>query len=378
MRPSIRLNPETILENRYKVIRLMTEGENTKVYEGRHIGLDLPVVIKQLRQLYPDPRQAEEQVEQYHAEARLLAKLRHPNLVLVYDTFASEGLPLIIMEMVYGRNLEEIGQLAPKPLSEKRVLQWADQLLEVLEFLHGQFPPVIVRGLQPSNIILDRDGRLRLIDFGLAKAMDERGTRNIVKGIGEDGFAPLEQGAYSKTDERSDLYSLGATLYYLLTKEVPPSATQRALASTEPLVDPRTINETIQESTWHALRRMMALRAGERPANVGEARALFPEPLGATGEGMRVCVECKIPLVVELLDGVEIDRCGECGGVWLDQGELEQLREEFEAYEERTEKLIQTMSLEADPSAVERLQKERDERRPLWESITRLFRFGKS
>ena len=144
MRPSIRLNPETILENRYKVIRLMTEGENTKVYEGRHIGLDLPVVIKQLRQLYPDPRQAEEQVEQYHAEARLLAKLRHPNLVLVYDTFASEGLPLIIMEMVYGRNLEEIGQLAPKPLSEKRVLRWADQLFEVLEFLHGQFPPVIV------------------------------------------------------------------------------------------------------------------------------------------------------------------------------------------------------------------------------------------
>ena len=64
--------------------------------------------------------------------------------------------------------------------------------------------------------------------------------------------------------------------------------------------------------------------------------------------------------------------------MWLDQGELEQLREEFEAYEERTEKLIQTMSLEADPSAVERLQKERDERRPLWESITRLFRFGKS
>ena len=134
---------------------------------------------------------------------------------------------------------------------------------------------MIVRGLQPSNIILDRDGRLRLIDFGLAKAMDERGTRNIVKGIGEDGFAPLEQGAYSKTDERSDLYSLGATLYYLLTKEVPPSATQRALASTEPLVDPRTINETIQESTWHALRRMMALRAGERPANIPPTTGQF-------------------------------------------------------------------------------------------------------
>ena len=122
----------------------------------------------------------------------------------------------------------------------------------------------------------------------------------------------------------------------------------------------------------------MSLRATERPANVAETRALFPEPLGATDTGIRICVECKLPLVVEILDGVEIDRCEECGGVWLDQGELEQLREEFEAYEERTEKLIQTMSLEADPSAVEQLQKERDESRPLWESITRIFRFGKS
>jgi Zn-finger nucleic acid-binding protein len=110
---------------------------------------------------------------------------------------------------------------------------------------------------------------------------------------------------------------------------------------------------------------------------VAEARALFPEPVGATDLNMRTCVECRIPLVVEILDGVEIDRCGECGGVWLDQGELEQLREEFEAYEERTEELIQTMRLKNDPSAVELLRKERNESRPLWESITRIFRFGK-
>ncbi|MCA9780823.1 MAG: zf-TFIIB domain-containing protein, partial [Candidatus Eremiobacteraeota bacterium] len=224
----------------------------------------------------------------------------------------------------------------------------------------------------------DRDARLRLIDFGLAKSMDERGTRNIVKGIGEHGFAPLEQGAYSKTDERSDLYSLGATLYYLLTKEIPPSATQRALASSDPLRDPREFNKTVQEETWNALQKMMALRATERPANVAEVRAIFPEPVGATDSGLRVCVSCKIPLVVEVLDGVEIDRCEECGGLWLDKGELEQLRSEFEAYEERTEELIRTISLTPDGPERELLQKERDESRPLWESITRLFRFGRS
>ena len=374
MRQSGRLYPDTVLENRYQVVRQIAEGENTKVYEGRHVGLDLLVVIKQLRALYPDPQQAKEQVEQYHEEAKLLARLRHPNLVTVYDTFVSEGLPLIIMEMVRGRNLQEIGHLAPKPLSQKRVLMWASQLFEALRFLHTQHPPVIVRGLKPSNIILDPTGTLRLIDFGLAKSMDERGTRNIVKGIGEDGYAPLEQGAYSKTDERSDLYSLGATLYYLLTKGVPPSAAQRAIASRDPLIDPRVKNPTVGAQVWEGLQKMMALRANERPANVEEARVLFP--LDAPKSKVRACLDCKIPLVTEQLDGVEIDRCYECGGMWLDKGELEQLRGKLELMERRTDELIQTIALNPNDSKVrEALENERETAKPLWRSLAKIFNF---
>jgi eukaryotic-like serine/threonine-protein kinase len=376
VRRSVRLSPDTVLENRYQVVRQMAEGENTKVYEGRHIGLNLPIVIKQLRSLYPDPKQAQEQIEQYHEEARLLARLRHPNLVTVYDTFVSEDLPLIIMEMVRGRNLQEIGQLAPQPLAEKRILIWAGQLFETLNFLHHQHPPVIVRGLKPSNIILDSNGTLRLIDFGLAKAMDERGTRNIVKGIGEDGFAPLEQGAYSKTDERSDLYSLGATLYYLLTKEVPPSAAQRAIASKDPLADPREKNPTVGQPLWEALQKLMALRANERPANVSEAMALFPEPIGSPEAKVRTCLECSIPLIVEQLDGVEVDRCNECGGMWLDKGELEQLRSKMEDMERRTDELIQTIALNPeDPKLRLAIDKERESSKSVWRSLARLFSF---
>lgn len=366
---TIRLDSATVLENRYHVVKLLTEGEYTKVYEGKHVGLGLPVIIKQLRALYPDPAQAKEQREQYQEYARLLARLRHPSLVTVYDTFEVDGLPHIIMEFVPGRNLAEIGRLAPKPLSEKRVLTWAAQLLDSLEYLHQQSPSIIVRGLQPSNIILGPEGKLRLIDFGLAKSMDDRGTRNIVKGLGEDGFAPLEQGAYSKTDERSDLYSLGATLYYLLTKQIPPSAAQRTIAHKDPLLDPRETNKTVTAPTWNAIAKMMSLRPLERPASVAEARAL----LITDGVTTRHCVQCKLPLRIQVLDGVEIDRCEECGGVWLDRGELETLREKVEAQETRAEELIRTIALSPEHPAMKTLQQEHASSKSFWDTFLGLF-----
>ena len=130
----------------------------------------------------------------------MLSPLSNPGLPTVFDTFFLEELPVLVTELVEGKNLAQINELAPKPISEKRVLTWAAQLLDSLEYLHGQETPIIVRGLQPSNIILDRSGQLKTIDFGLAKSMDTSGggTIGLVKGLGEDGFAPLEQGTYSK------------------------------------------------------------------------------------------------------------------------------------------------------------------------------------
>lgn len=373
------LRPQTILEKRYGVIRLLAEGATTRVYEGRHVGLSLPLVIKQLKELYPDPAQAKEQVAQFQVEARILARLRHPNLVLVYDTFVVDELPVLVVEMVSGKNLEEIAKLAPKQISENRVLVWADQLLDSLHYLHTQDPPVIVRGLQPSNIVLDDKGVLRLVDFGLAKSMDDKGsgTRNIVRGLGEDGFAPLEQGAYSKTDARSDLYSLGAVLYFLLTKEVPPSASQRVISTNDPLKDPREKNPTISGRTWTAIQKMMALRPNERPDSAWDARQLFNFSTNETEtESLgRNCVDCEIPLQTENLDNVEIDRCAQCGGLWLDEGELETLREVVEEQERQAEELVRTLALSPDHPALRALDDEtqRLEKRPFWSALTRLL-----
>lgn len=360
------LTSGAVLKGRYQVSDLIAIGETNYVYEGRHIGLDLPIVIKQLREIYPDPRQAEEQAKLYHAQAQLLGRFRHPNLVTVYDTFEYQDRPTLVTEKIEGHSIKEIIELAPEPLPEHTILNWTAQLIDLLEFLHSQSKPVIVRGLAPTNIILDRQQTLQIVDFGLAKSMDYKGagTQNILKGLGEEGFAPIEQFAYSKTDERSDLYSLGALLYYVTTGQVPPSASQRIISPEDPLKVPE------HSPLKTAITGLMKLRAQDRPQSVREARSLFPKPITS-----RRCVDCNVVLLIESLDGVEIDRCLDCGGIWLDKGELETLRDlylkEMERLTVRQDELsAQTPpASESSPSASQSSQKDS----PFWSAIKRLI-----
>lgn len=323
-----RLQPGTVLEGRYGVIRELSVDDTHRVYEGRQTNLGLRVIIKTLADVYPDPIQAKQQIEQVALEARILAALNHPNLLAVFDCFMHQGLPILVSEYVEGRRLAEVVEMAPKTISARRVLTWAEQLLDVLEYLHGQDPPIIVRDLKPSNVILGRDGRLRIVDFSLAKRMSGvgAGTQEIVKGVGSDGYAPLEQTAYARTAAATDLYALGATIYFLLTKTHPPNAAQRAIAAKEPLADPRLVNDTVTPELWDTILKLMAIRLQDRPQSAAQARdILLPkEPVPAAG---RRCLDCNIPLDVLTRQGLEIDQCGGCGGIWLDRDELERLIE---------------------------------------------------
>lgn len=347
------VKPGTVLQERYEVKRLLKKGGKSFIYEGVQQNLNLPIVIKVLQQLYPDPAQARQQAEQARIEAQLFAQLRHPSLVMVYDAFVIENFPIMVMEHVQGRSLEEISQLAPRPIRENRVLHWARQLLESLDYLHTFHPPVIVRDLQPSNILLDARGQLRLVDFGLAKQMDDkgRGTHEIARGVGEDGFAPLEQRAYTSTDARSDLYSFGATIYYLLTKTCPPSAAQRVLAAKDPLKDPREINPSVSAKTWELLQELMAHRPEGRPASAREVLNRLDTDQEAPVA--RCCVDCRTELVTFMRQGVELDRCEQCGGLWLDHGELGQLIDV--ALEDSKPAIADRPTLELEPTKMEEL-----------------------
>lgn len=263
-------SPPAVLDGRYELLELLGEGGMGQVYKARHARLGKIFAIKSLRHLSPDPNEQAKFLDAFETEARTLAELDHPALAQVSDFFEVEGVHYLVMEFVDGKTLSRVVDLAPRLLSQRRVVQWGQELCDVLGYLHTQAPPVIVRDLKPDNVMIDEKRRLRLLDFGIAKRLQAGvGTRDIIKGMGTAEYAPLEQYGSASTDQRSDIYALGGTLYFLLTEVPPPPAWRRASEGVE-LVPPSRVNETVTLEMERLLGRMMALKREDRPASVGE------------------------------------------------------------------------------------------------------------
>lgn len=257
-----------ILQGRYRVVRKLGEGGAGEVYLARHIELDAAVAVKTVR--LDDPALREE----FRIEGRLLAGLSHPNLTRVTDFFEEAEMGCLVMEYIDGLTLEQV-VTGEGPLSEAVALGHVRQILDALEYLHTRTPPVIMRDLKPSNVMLDSSGCLRLIDFGIAKQIETgQQTRSAIRTSASSGYAPLEQYGAGGTNPRSDLYAMGATLLFLLTGQHPPDAVSRVTTG-ERLRDPRGVNEAVSEQTWAAIQTLAAVPQADRPASVAEARALL-------------------------------------------------------------------------------------------------------
>jgi len=228
-----------------------------------------------LKEICPDPDATPEALaqaqEQFRREAVTLARLDHPNLPKVSDTFSERRREYLVMDFVEGRDLRQMleekrrrGQF----LDEQQVLEWADQLCNALTYLHDQDPPVLHRDIKPANIKLTPGGLIKLVDFGLVKllAADDSRTVTVLQGRGTVAYTPLEQygGDTGHTDIRSDIYSLGATLYHLLTNQPPLDAKQRFL-NPNALIFPREINPRISPNTERAILRAIAMHPNPRP-----------------------------------------------------------------------------------------------------------------
>ncbi len=202
----------TIIQNRYKIIQLIKEGSGGFIYKAVDCKLDIIFAVKEF---FPG-RELNHSLERFRREANILANLNHHGLPGVIDYFVSNGRYYLVLDFIEGYNLAEILKRDGNPgLPQKEVINWARQVLDVLDYLHNRNPPVVYRDIKPHNIMVEPDGHIVLVDFGIARAIDPKNNQ-VNTAIGTNGYAPGEQ-YFGLAEPRSDLYALGATIHHLLT-----------------------------------------------------------------------------------------------------------------------------------------------------------------
>jgi len=185
------------------------------VYEVDDLNLHSRWAMKETLDIFPD-RDKSDILEQFRKEARILANLSHPNLPRVIDYFTENGRHYLVEELIDGVSSSDV--LENEGFDEYRILKWAVQVCDLLHFLHEH--NIIYRDLKPGNILVDKDNKVYLVDFGIARFFQGGKARDTVI-IGTPGFASPEHYGRGQTDRRSDIYSLGATLHYMVTAQDP-------------------------------------------------------------------------------------------------------------------------------------------------------------
>jgi serine/threonine-protein kinase len=213
------LEAGTLLYSRYEIVRRIGGGGMGAVYLAKDKNLgDQPRAVKEMIQQNIDESQHEKAVGDFKRESMLLSSLEHQSIPTIYDYFYDDAAARFYLVMKYISGGDFLARLRNAPggrLDEKTVTDWACQVADVLHYLHKQNPPIIYRDLKPANLMIDgNSGRVMLIDFGIARWVqkEEKG----VTAVGTMGYAPPELFS-GKVEPRSDIYSLGATMFHLLT-----------------------------------------------------------------------------------------------------------------------------------------------------------------
>ncbi len=217
------LDPGTLLDERYKIINLLGSGGMGAVYKAQDTRFENKyIAVKEMITPLHQGKTREYYIESFEREAKILQNLRHTYLPGVYDYFVEAGRFYMVTDFIDGKDLSKVLdelEEQDKELKTEEVIRWGLQICEVLEYLHSQNPPVIHRDIKPQNIILRKDGKAQLIDFGIASLSGSEDKETKTR-IGTMGYMSPEQSS-GKPDPRSDMYSLAATMHHLLTREKP-------------------------------------------------------------------------------------------------------------------------------------------------------------
>lgn len=264
------LQPGQVLRHRFRLLSLLGRGSFSTVYLADDAQWKGNLVaIKEIRTDHLSEREYAQLNVHFLQEAALLMTLQHRGLPRVIDFFGEGQSYYLVLEWIAGHTLEA-HVLEHAPVSEKDVRAWALQLLDVLAYLHGQKPyPIILGDLKPANVVVQYDGRLRVIDFGLARHVQRDRRADIA--LVSPGFSPPEQFRGDPLEERSDLYSLGATLYWCLD----PHPLERYQFQIPPL---RTRRPEVSQALDDLLLKCLAFTPAHRPQSAGHLHTAFSLP----------------------------------------------------------------------------------------------------
>ncbi len=268
-----------LLGKRYHIVQLIGKGGFGAVYkatDGRFQSRRT-IAIKEMSDAQLNPTEKAKAIQDFGNEAGLLVELSHPNLPMVSDFFEDGGKVYLVMEFIEGKTLEKFLQESKTKFDTVMVMSWALQLCEVLYYLHTRPQPIIFRDMKPSNVMVMDDGRIKLIDFGIARIFKAASTKDTSL-LGSHGYAPLEQYGRGQSDARSDIYALGATLYELLTGELPADAPSRRI-NPQILIPPSQLNPGISPETEAIILTAMA----DEPQNRYQSAADMYQAIASTG-----------------------------------------------------------------------------------------------
>jgi len=282
-----------ILHNRYRIMRQLGHGGMGAVYEAHDNVFDTTCAVKEIMldlSKSSNPKQQEMLLRAFEREAKILAKIKHEVVPHVRDYFTDENRQYLVMELVEGKDLGDLLEDRKSPFPLEDVVRWTEQLLDGLDYLHTQNPPIYHRDLKPQNLKITPRGKIKLLDFGIAKGGAEPPNSTTINNqtfvAATLNYSPLEQifrvldpvfrevltqrfearlqaVILQNADARSDLYALGATVYHLLTGVLPIDALKRTLEvwsnKPDPLMHPTSLNSHIPPEISNVLLKAMEL-----------------------------------------------------------------------------------------------------------------------
>ncbi|QBD81329.1 hypothetical protein EPA93_37285 [Ktedonosporobacter rubrisoli] len=255
-------------QGRYVVDKVLGQGGMGAAVLARDTRVsNKSVVIKELISDSSDPQQHQEDVRNFEREVEMLASLDHPLVPTVTDSFQEGSRYFMVQECVVGENLEDHMERIKKPMPEQEALSYASQVLDILDYLSTQQPPIVHRDIKPANIIIgNKDKKAHLVDFGIARAdVAKKAQKKQTSALGTPGYAPPEQ-YQGNADARSDLYALAATIHHLVTnrdpRDYPPFNYPRA----------RSLNPQLSPDIERVLEHALKININERYQSAAEMK----------------------------------------------------------------------------------------------------------